>query len=399
MLPLSLGSDHIPRGAAWTVVALCVTLWPLAAQPLEVGSTHCEQAHPSEVPYYTVSGTWNETGDQLYLVDPERNIVLTYSESGRNLGTLPTPAVTLLDDYFPSTIKRYDNQLVVELATRDLVFLDNLFRPRRRISVSPRKPLANLEEGSVNTQTLESMFIWEFVGNEVMACGDIRTLRKGKGDLWQSAIVRFPLEGQETLTEFAPSDFRSPEWLFCRLGLPFIAAIGDTGFVYLPSDRPGVYRSVKGAIKLERLDQFPAERASPPALTDFTSPDELTQTMAEVSQASMPAGLYGWSWADPAASNVPPKASLFMLYRRAESRSTTWELLRLDPSTGKVLERARIGSHADHLQVIPGSKKWLFLEKGPVQFREPQRIESFLFVPAKVFQSKLPDILCPQAGR
>jgi hypothetical protein len=342
----------------------------------------CTRASPTQVPHYTVSGT--SIGDQFFLVDPSRNAVMTYDSGGRFLGNLPRATAGQIDKYFPATVKSRGKDLVVELANRHLVFLDHLYRPVAETTIAPRRQLALRRGSEPVTESLESMFLYELAGADVVACSDLKTVAGAGKPEWTSAIVRFPLDHPEEFRAFARSDFQQPEWLFCRLGLPLIAAVGDVGYVVLMNDQPGLYRIEPGATELKRMDDFPAERLQRPSLLDYSTVDEYAQVMDQVERVSMPAGIYGW------------KDRLFMLYRQVDGNgASSWELLRLDPMTGKILGTTAIASSAAFLQVIPGEKRWLILEKDRVLFLGNQRTRDFLSVDTEVFGRKvLPDTLC-----
>lgn len=378
-LPVLSGPRVIPRVMlfGWLLVGL-----PAAGQAHQLQTEACRRASPTKVPYYTVSGT--AVGNRFYLVDPSRNAVLIYGDGGRFLGTLPHATAGQIDNYFPSSVKERGGDLVLELANRHLVSLDSLYRPVAETMIAPKRELALRRGSKPATESLESMFLYEFAGSDVVACSDIKTVAGAGKPEWTSAIVRFPFDHPEEFRAFARSDFQRPEWLFCRLGLPLIAAVGDVGFVVLMNDEPGLYRIEPGATGLKLMSDFPADRVRRPSLLDYSTVEGYAQVMEQVEGVSMPAGIYGW------------KGRLFMLYRQVdEAGATRWELLRLDPTTGKILGTTTIASSARHLQIIPGEQRWLILEKDRVQFLGYQPIRDFLLVDAEVFARKLlPDTLC-----
>jgi hypothetical protein len=105
--------------------------------------------------------------------------------------------------------------------------------------------------------------------------------------------------------------------------------------------------------------------------------------METIERSKMPVGLYGW------------EGFLFVLTREpAQGGGTRWMIHKIDPRKDAVVGSSQIPTRANHLTVVPGPKKWAFLEKGRVQDWGRQRNDRVLFVPASRLRGSLSPSLC-----
>jgi hypothetical protein len=170
--------------------------------------------------------------------------------------------------------------------------------------------------------------------------------------------------------------------VFYQLGLPYIATLGSDGYLISMENPVGIYRSRKGVRGLEPLAAFPRGFEESPELPTLTVKNEFVGLMAKVEQSKMPAGLYGW------------KDFLYVLTREPEGQSTRWMLFKVDPRRDEIVGSTLLPTRANHLTVIPGPKKWAFIEKGRVEGWVRQQINHLFFVPSSRLEGKMPAVLC-----
>jgi hypothetical protein len=94
----------------------------------------------------------------------------------------------------------------------------------------------------------------------------------------------------------------------------------------------------------------------------------------------MPTGLYGW------------EGFLYLLSRAPlqQGHGTRWTLTKIDPLSDRIIWSTGLPTQAHHLTVVPGTKRWAFIEKGPVVALGQQEIKRALFVPADRIRAQSP---------
>lgn len=342
-------------------LGVCMAAALLACNVFGQSSSSCRIAQASRLPAYALQGTWTPDGSRLVLVDPVYEQVHVYDgDSGRYRGILKPPAAIDEKAFFPVSARTLENHLVVESFPQRLLVLGE-----RHELTDIREPLRELQEASRQDRvdsvqrkgavphsgngTVRSMFMWSFVGKDIVACGDIQ---KPDGS-WSTGFVRFGADAPEGFKAHAVSDFDNPEWIFCRLGFPYIADIGDRAYVLIMNEAPGIYEIGPNG-EFKRL-AYKLRTPGPVRLPEFTTESEFVTTMKEVEQVTMPVGLYAW------------ENRLFVQYRRAETDADgeRWILDEVNPTSGRLVSQATIDSSASHLLLIPG-RSWALIEKGSV---------------------------------
>lgn len=222
---------------------------------------------------------------------------------------------------------------------------------------------------------LDSMWIWETAGDDVVACGDLYygSGEKGNPANWFTGVVRFPLAAPAEFRTMLEFDLNDRTALGCRLRLPLIASVGERTYVLKLADVPRIVVSSPASPEPRPLrGDFPERFAFTPSLPTVPESKEVPFVLQELTKATMPAGIFGW------------EGQLYLLSRSpaANGEGTDWWLTRIDPETEEVVGSVRIGSRATHLMMVPGAEEWALIEKGPVDSFEDQDLESILVVPA-----------------
>lgn len=364
-------------------LALLPAAAPALAASAAPATAGCERAALDRSPRWTISAAWTPDGASLLVVDAVDRELLRYSPSGRYQGPPPGAVGPELAEFFPTVVKPRPAGMLLELAGGRLVGLDRGF--------APAPPIDLLRSAVGGARSLESMFLWHPVGaDELVACGDVKLRRGEQGESWSSGFFRLSMAAPGRFEELRPLGIDDPERLYCRLGFPYIAALGDVAYVLVMEEKPRLYRHAPGARALEPLaaDLLPPglERPDLPATPPRSAYAGL---MAEVERTPMPVGLYGWG------------DRLYLLSRNPEGRpgaevgATAWTLTALDPDGGRRGASLRLPTAARHLVVAPGPERWAFLEKGAVRSLGEQDTGSVLFVPAAQVRDPGRRGLCP----
>jgi hypothetical protein len=360
-------SRHVVAALLLAAVAALASS-PLAAQT-------CAPVVPSLRPNWTVSGAWDADGQNLYLIDAGANKILRYSPTGRALGPVTGAVSAALGGLYPRVLRNLGSDLLLEVFHGKMIQLDRSFVP-----VSPmRTMVADHSSEAVRAgATVETLWLWEPAGDQdLITCSDVKETSGLAGQKvdWRIAFLRIPLANPAHFTVLGGGwDFRDPINLFCRLGLPYAAALGDTAFILAMEESPRIYRNEKGSADLEPLEAKPPSFGRRPDLPESPTKLDYHDLMQSVEQAKMPAGLFGW------------KNDLYVLNRKpAGDGSTQWSISKIDPRQDRLVGTAPLRSNAHHLTVIPGPDQWAFVEKGVANGLGDQEVESLFFVPASAF--------------
>jgi hypothetical protein len=345
------------------LLAGAFTASELTAQPLGGG---CERATFSRRPGWTTSGAWSKDG-QLLIVDALYNRILSYTKAGRKTEALPEATTAAMADFFPAGLKAQEGNLLLELAHERLVELSTTYAPGR---------IRNLRQESASPGgQMVSMYLWDVAGNDLITVSDVAGPNK-------LAVLRMPLDkpNRFTILEPLPRGLDESGNIF-RLGHPYIATLGTTGYVLVPG--VGIFRNEPGSSVLEPLGVRLPGPTDPPNLPIFRNFDDFPVTMAAVERTAMPTGLYAWSDHLWVVSRFPQNGG-----------KTSWLLTKIDPQRPTVLGTAELPLRANHVVVVPGSPHWAILEKGPVEQIGRQSIATMVLMPATQFAGTLPNIAC-----
>jgi hypothetical protein len=320
-------------------------------------------------PLWVHSGAWDQDG-VLLLADVMRGKLLRYSRTGNLMGIVGTDEEVALRH--PTALQPVSSGNLVRDGGGRFVLLD-----RKHTKVREWDLFVTGRQG-----TLRSIFQWSLIGESMLAFGDVLQA----DGAWKSAFVRIPLgtpEKFEILNLQAPSD---PNRGFYLLGNPFLATLGDTGYV-LMLDKPFVIYEVPSREALDRLkrvplsllDRFPAFAPSPiPGAADARA---LPVRYAALEKLYVPAGLYARG------------EHLYLLVRRPlKGTGTQWLLTRIDPRRGKILGSVVLPTSANHLTLVPGADVWAFIEKGAVLGPGKQEIPSIRLLPSDWVEGRTPSL-------
>lgn len=380
------------------LVVLLVSLLAVrvAAQP-DVGTKHdpqpsvdppnlerCSRESLTHRPGWTLSGSWTPDGSTLLVVDILHNQILRYSDVGRSLGTLPEVTERTIENFFPHMLRRQDaGDVILELASGRIVALNpDGFGVRIKSDI--------FSEAVNGHWNVRSMFLWHPAAGDLITISDLKDLSKPDKDedAWMSAFVRIPLaspseftvlklpegEGQRALIDDSEREFY-------RLGNPYLTALDGKGYVLRMNGKPRIYENQEGSDALMELKAYRFEDPLPD-LPSFETRADVETVLAKVEESSMPVGLFGFG------------QRLFVVTRVAGHPNARWQVTSIDPATDTVHGTASIPLDASHVTVVPGPKKWAFIEKGHAYGFGNQVIDSVYFVPASRFEGELSGDIC-----
>jgi len=343
--------------------------------PTAPAVVHCSRVEFSQAPVWTTSGAWSN--GRLILVDSGARAVRQYLPSGRMVSDLSPKLSEDFGRYSPSRIEPLSgDRFLLEMANDRMVTFNKAFQVETKADVIRKVPAAKGASGA----RIRSLNVWAVATSpnggedEILGFGDI-----SRGDQWQFGVFRFPISHPENFDILEASTVPPPSVpsrIFYRLGMHYLTAIGDTGYVLQMESRLGLFRNPKGSKGLE----FVRDMGVGPILPNFVAREDLPSVMRAVEQSSMPVGIWGW------------EKYLFVLSREPRETGTRWTLTRLDlqqrPAqqvTGSVV----LPTQAHHLTVVPGPDSWAFVEKGPVRSFGAQDIDSLVLVPAQALRGSL----------
>lgn len=315
----------------------------------------------SENPRWTNSGVWDLNGKQLLLVDVLQGSVLQYSSEGELIGRIASEALPN-----PILIQNVGSEaLWIENNDGELSSLGQDLKPL---------PLINLLEKVKSPKgQLISVFGWVPLSrSELLLFGD---LRRKEGDV--GAVVQVDLKDPASYNILSEIGIKTPAHRFFLLGQPYLASVQGRPFYLITTDTPQIVRPDGSGFRIVQVTAAGQKEAyGVLQLPEKVTVDETARLFSQLEKSTSAAGLYGWH------------GSLYMLKRTpAGNGQTQWALLKIDPSTSKILWKRQIDTAASHLLVIPGDKYWAFIEKGPVKGPGHQEISSFLRVPAESIEA------------
>ena len=365
---LLIAGSGILLGAA---IGLVGGASPGKSEAAPASSEACAPYLLTRRPGWTTSGAWR--GSELLLADTRTKRLLRYSQTGQWLGDGPEAIESELENFFPNGVRAKRNGFLLELAKGRLMALDEAFVP------GEQREVYGMNETGGQKRSFQSLFLWEPIGEEILAFGDLKDAQ----DQWSSALVRFTLGRSPEFRILLTFSLGHPTRTFYRLGYPYIAALGDTGYVLLMEKNVRLCANRKRGGGLAPLGfDLPGPAVNP--VLPVLSTTDAAATMRAVEQSAMYAGLYGWD------------GYLYLLSRAPEGSAVRWTLTKIHPDKG-IIGSAILPTRANHLTVVPGPTAWALVEKGPVRSYGVQTVSSVWMVDSAKIRSLRGHIgkLCP----
>jgi hypothetical protein len=346
----------------WAVLPLLAAASLFTSAPTNAASP-CNEVVLKKRPLWVSSATFLDQMQAIVLVDPIRNKLLTYNAQGE-AKALPEIQVKQGGEFQPVAISPTgETGFLLEYVDGTLARLDKGLRP---------SGIVPLQAKSAQGYRVGSMYQWKVAGNAIVAYGAVFN-----GERVELGFFRLPLEGKsqtpEMLTPLADS-------AFYLIGQSYITTIGDTAYYVAMGKNPAIYKVAPGR-KPEPLKAFPDEaelRTRPEFKTRMTGPNSAPKHFAELESFNVVSGLFAQD------------GMLYLLVRKAGD----WFLYKIDPTKDKILSPEG-GIHlpttsAHHLTVVPSKNSWYFIERGPVEELQQQKIDRMLVVDSAAIASAAP---------
>jgi hypothetical protein len=339
-------------------------------QSLGNKNTECPEVVLTLKPGWAHSGGFTQDGSQLLIVDSLYETILRYSGTGESLGPVGQPLKRTLEDLLPVSGKSRGDNFIVEISD-GLMTLDKHLRP----ATTKRVRSSGGDKWNVG-----GLWQWEPVGkSDVVAFVDLlHGTDRMNLDNWKTGFVRFPLDNPRQAKVLATFKLTgTPNKGYFRSGYSYIASIGETAYVLSMNQGVALYKNEKGSDKLDDVSYLLPPSLHGPALPDWQQLNEYVDMMKQIERESLPVGLFGW------------KDTLYLLYRsaQAQGKEARWDLYSIDPMGKRPFRSVGLPIRASHVTVIPGLKKWAFLEKGPVLDYGAQDNSRVLLIPTELLES------------
>ena len=263
-------------------------------------------------PRWTNSGAWDEDGN-LLLVDVLRSQVRRYDRTGHPIG--------LVDDSFARSKGREDPTLIqndqtgavwVEYEDGYLLKLNSQLKVEREL---------DLVEAKGPQGALIALFWWTTLGDsELLAFGDIQ-----RGKSITGAVLRIPIAAPSKFTILQEVPAESPAHRFFLIGQSFLANISGRPYYLVMGKSPYVVKPDGGRftfVQVGKAGRIPFERPELPLRVTIETTSLLFR---QLERTAAPAGLYGWN------------GFLYVLMRTPLQGMTTWNLMKIDPATSKII--------------------------------------------------------------
>lgn len=355
MMPTSRAPGR--RAALFLLAAAsCAAGAAAAAQPEgESPSSRCFRTRLDRPPLWVTSLAWWPDGPGWVLPDVGSGVLRLVAPDGTPAGERSAPGSGRLEYVKPSQVVAAGDGYLLSDGTR-LLWLDRSLRPTRSIDLG--------DLPARGSDSAVSLFKWAATpSNRVYAYCHVR----GGDEAWWTGLAEIVLEPEPSVRRVLEIDGRSAEATFYSLTKPFVATIGERGYLLRMGERPFL---VEAGSEPRRLQAFPEGFVSRPTLPR-PSPENVSLVFKLLEQAKMPTGLLAW------------EEHLYVLTRQPVRDGTSWSLTKIDPRRDVVVHTVELPTRASDLALAPGPRHWAILEKGEVRVIGMQETVGLLFVPAE----------------
>lgn len=330
----------------------------------------------SEGEIWTFSGSFS-TPSELVLVDVLNDRLLRF-DAGKARYQGPEPGVIekvvgrAFGEFSPSAIAtNYKDQTTwIQLVGGRLLEVKE-----GNVLASTAKPTQLWGTQLEDNAKLVAVLRWALEGSTLFGYGNFRLANGDLNTGFYAVNLRDTTDAQ-VIASF-PESHEAMTWY--RLGYPYIAAVGEEGYVLKVNGALSIGKIVRkepsGRYTLEHFSALPEELTTAAALPEFTTPEDYVSLMKAIEEMEVPAGLYGW------------EGHLYLLWRESHDNQQEWWLSKIDPKNGKYLGKAQLPSSANHLMVVPGPRYWALVDRGQIRGLGMQSVKSVTFIPSSEIQN------------
>lgn len=290
------------------------------------------------------SAAWSKSGTDLLASDLTAKSLLQFSLPYGLVNEIKISSLSDGTEFRPSTIQARSDGYVIENGEGHLFWMTSDFSVRSDLLVG----------GVDGDQGFIASSAWSWIDSvdHLLIFGDRG--RVGLDSSWSFSLMRFPVPNPTTFDTFTNRSLLDASRQFARLGFPILASAKGAAYMLLIDDTARIYRADSNPAP---LNSFPREYCHVPEMPNIWSLEAMSVVYAKMVNAQTVAGLYGEG------------EFLYVLTRRPElaSRTTVWNLFKIDPALDVILYSKRLPVDSAHLVLVPGSPRWAAIEKGPVK--------------------------------
>jgi hypothetical protein len=319
-------------------------------------------------PLWVVSGTWDQDGDRLLLVDNARQEILPIMiDDGARPAISPSLTGTGFSRF--NLIHNSSGRLHVDLDSAGLAVLD------ASLDISPQS-VTKLVRDDFSSNRMDhriaAIHAWTVLDRYVIAFADIEQQRAPR---WVSGFLRIPIDHPEKFSYLIDLKLSLGDQMvtYYQLGLKLMDASDTSAFVLVMDDPPYlVIIDISGGTRTVNVQTACGGRPEIPRITGVTT---LPTALQALERAEGPIGVH------------TQDNKVFLLCRRWVGRGVQFSVAEVDIDTGAAIFLNPIDTNASHLVAIPGPRYWAFVQKGPVSTTKSggpfMKIGSTLMVPTK----------------
>jgi hypothetical protein len=344
-----------------TLVLLAVASWAAGAAATalpegEAAAGGCFRTRLEPPPLWVSSLSWRPDQQGWILPDVGSGVLRLVASDGRPAGERSAPGPGRLEYVKPSHLVAIDGGYLLADGGSRLLWLDDSLRPTRSIDLG--------DPPTRRTASEIALFKWSATpsGRVYAYCHVL-----GHDEEWWTGFAEIVLEPDLSVRQVVDVDNRSAEAAFYSLANPFVATIGERGYLLRMGNPPHL---VEAGPTPRRLRAFPEGFASRPTLPR-PSAENATLVFKVLAQSKMATGLLAWG------------DHLYVLTREAVRDGTSWSLTKIDPRRDAVVHTVELPTRAADLVLAPGPQHWAILEKGEIQVIGIQKMIGLLFVPSQ----------------
>ncbi|HVR06704.1 MAG TPA: hypothetical protein VMW75_01540 [Thermoanaerobaculia bacterium] len=339
----------------------------------ERGQAPCSRVMLQPPPAWLSSALWVPSAGKILAVDTALNRVLLYAPSGHG-----TVVIDSQQGKLPALLATSEEGILLKMVGRDVVRLDESFRPAEEHSV--------LKDAVSDVGSVGSIYQWSG-DHSILAYGSIRSPKLPDG--YELGFLRIPVSPSGARTEML---MRYADGDYYRLGYQYLATLGTTGYFVRMAPQKAELFAVDADSTRPRLlpNAIPPAFRTPPKLEgSMTGPADAPKFYAQLEGFSIPTGLYAGA-----------DGLLYLLTRQpgVAAGVTDWSIYRIDPARDRVLNGVSLPTHAKHLSVVVAPSAFYFFERGELSPFGSQRIPSLVAIGAELIARGAPagSTVCPQ---
>lgn len=321
-----------------------------------LGAQSCLRSSVAATGVWLTSAAWDMSGDRLVATDVAGGRLLLFSVDGRRQPDVLRPGKGPLEFNKPTWVRGHGSGFLLQEGVSRWLRLDSEGKPAKEIY------------GALPTEL--ALVHGVFVGSQIHGLG-----YQGQPGTPPPGLefLRVTLEPFAVIERGEGISFESSEMAYVELLGYLVASLGDRSYAL----RLGPPLRIERLWPTQKLNSFPAGFAGLPELPTLPpSPAAIQELYGRLARLKMPVAIHGW------------EKALYLLTREpGASGATRWLLHEIDPVADRLVRTLMLPTHAAHLLVAPGERRWAIFEEGPVGSDRYNTFENLLLLPSEWFSN------------